>query len=106
MTTTPEGVIPYVEAHTGPKRTLTLNLTTGNSVLKSKIPPIVSIDGRQYVVYWGSVTFEVPADRACHVSVHCEGEHIGQAASLLLRPGESLQLTYETNYLSGNGSLR
>ena len=104
--TTPAGVIPYVDHHTGPKRSLTLNVTSGNSMMKSKIPPIVSIDGRQYVVYWGSIGFEIPADRACHVSVHVEGEHIGQAASVLVNPGDSLTLTYETNFMSGVGTLR
>jgi hypothetical protein len=104
---TPPGVIPYVEWHTGPRRVLTLDLTA-NALLKGQIPPIVSIDGRQYVVYWGSVTFEVPADRACHVSVHVEGEHVAQAASLLLSPGpaeQPLRLTYRTDYLSGSGTL-
>jgi hypothetical protein len=101
---TPEGVIPYVDVHDGAKRTLTLNLTTGNAMV-TKIPPIVSIDGRQYVVYWGLVSFEIPADRACHVSVHLEGDHIAQAASALLTPGESLQLTYQTHYMSGVGRL-
>jgi hypothetical protein len=104
--TTPPGVIPYVDHHTGPRRALTINVTSGNSMLKSKIPPIVSIDGRQYIVYWGSIGFEIPADRACHVSVHVEGDHIGQHASVLLNPGDSLTLTYETDYVSGVGSLR
>jgi hypothetical protein len=103
---TPDGVIPYVEHHDGPKRVLTLNVTSGNGMLTAKIPPIVSIDGRQYVVYWGAVTFEVPADRAFHLSVHVEGEHIGQAASALVPAGESLQMTYSTNFMSGVGSLR
>lgn len=103
---TPDGVIPYVDHHDGPKRVLSLNLTSGNSMMKSKMPPIVSIDGRQYVVYWGPIGFEVPADRACHVSVHVEGEYLAQAASVLLKPGGELALTYETNYGSGVGTLR
>ncbi|WP_244931267.1 hypothetical protein [Nocardioides sp. W7] len=102
----PPGVIPYVEHHTGERRVLTLHLTSGNSMLTAKNPPVVSIDGRQYLVYWGSVSFEVPADRAVHVSVHIEAERIGQAASALLPPGESLALTYSTDFMSGNGSLR
>jgi len=52
------------------------------------------------------VTFEIPADRAVHVSVHVEGDTIVQAASALLPPGESLQLTYATDYPTGRGSLR
>ena len=102
----PPSVIPYVEYHQGPRRTLLLHLTTGNPLVAAKIPPIVSIDGRQYVVYWGPVTFEIPADRAVHVSVHVEGDAIVQAASALLPPGESLQLTYATDYPTGRGSLR
>jgi hypothetical protein len=104
VTSTPDGAIPYVDAHAGEKRLLTLNLTTGNPMI-GKIPPIVSIDGRQYVVYWGLVSFEIPADRACHVSVHLEGEHVGQAASALLPPGPTLQLTYQTDFMSGVGRL-
>ena len=42
----PPSVIPYVEYHTGPRRTLSLNLTTGNPLVRAKIPPIVGIDGR------------------------------------------------------------
>lgn len=102
----PPGVIPYVEHHTGERRVLTLHLTSGNSLLTGRIPPIVSIDGRQYLVYWGTVSFEVPADRAVHLSVHVEGEHIGQAATALLPPGNALTMTYSTDFMSGQGSLR
>jgi hypothetical protein len=102
----PAGVIPYVDWHTGERRLLTLHLTSGNSMLTGKTPPVVSIDGRQYLVYWGSVSFEVPADRAVHVSVHVEAERIGQAASALLPPGNSVVLTYSTDFMSGQGSLR
>ena len=103
---TPPMAIPYVDHHTGSRRLLQFNLTSGNATLKEKIPPIVSIDGRHYVVYWGTMTFEIPADRPVHVSVHVEGERIGQAASALLPPGESLTLTYATNYMSGVATLR
>lgn len=99
-------MIPYVDHHDGPKRVLTLNLTSGNSMMKAKIPPVVSIDGRQYVVYWGAIGFEIPADRACHLSVHVEGGHIGQHASLLLNPGPEITLNYTTDYGSGVGTLR
>jgi hypothetical protein len=105
--TQPPSVIPYVEHHTGPRRTLSLNLTTGNPLVRAKIPPIVGIDGRSYVVYWGPVTFEIPADRAVHVSVHVEGDAIVQAASALLPPGENpLALTYTTDYPTGRGTLQ
>ena len=101
----PPGVIPYVEHHTGERRLLTLNLTTGNALVREKIPPIVGIDGRSYVVYWGTVTFEIPADRNVHLSVHCEGDAIVQATSALLPPGEALTLTYATDYPTGRGTL-
>lgn len=103
---TPPSVIPYVEHHSGSRRTLTLHLTTGNPLVRAKIPPIVGIDGRSYVVYWGPVTFEIPADRNVHVSVHCEGGGIVQAASALLPPGDSLTLTYATDYPTGRGTLQ
>lgn len=102
----PAGVIPYVEHHLGERRLLTLHLTSGNSMLTAKNPPLVTIDGRQYLVYWGSVSFEIPADRAVHLSVHIEADRIGQAASALLPPGRSVVLTYSTDFMSGTGSLR
>lgn len=100
------GLIPYVEHHTGPRRHLTLHLTTANAIVRAKIPPIVGIDGRSYVVYWGPVTFEIPADRNVHLSVHVEGDAIVQAASALLPPGDSLTLTYATDHLTGRGTLQ
>jgi hypothetical protein len=100
------GVIPYVDFHQGPRRFLTLNLTSGNQVAVSKHRPIVSIDGRQYLVIWGGVTFEVPADRNVHVSVHVEADHVTQVASMLLPPGDQPKgFLYETHYTSGIGSL-
>ncbi|WP_426242593.1 hypothetical protein [Nocardioides sp. LHG3406-4] len=105
LSSTP-GVVPYVEWHTGPRRTVTVGLTTGNSIVASRYRPIVSIDGRQYVVVWGPVTFEVPADRNVHLSVHLEGDIVGQVASVLLPPSpENLRFRYETHYKSGVGSL-
>jgi len=99
-------LIPYVEHHQGPRRVLTLQLTTGNSMVASKYRPIVSIDGRQYVVLWGPVHFEVPADRNVHVSVHLEGDLVSQVASMLVGPGEAnLAFRYETHYSSSAGSL-
>ena len=35
-----------------------------------------------------------------------EGDRVGQAASALLPPGESLHLTYATDYPTGRGSLQ
>ena len=103
--TTP-GVIPYVEFHTGTRRLLTIDLTTGNSRVLDKYRPVASIDGRQYVVVWGPVTWEIPADRNVHVSVHLEGDYLAQAASVILPPGEGrVALRYATDYMSGIGSL-
>ena len=99
-------LIPYVDFHQGPRRVLTLELMTGNGMVASKYRPIASIDGRQYVVVWGPVHFEVPADRNVHLSVHLEGNIVGQVASILLGPGESgLAFRYETHYSSGVGTL-
>lgn len=98
-------VIPYVEAHDGPRRLMTIALTSGN-VGASKHVPVVGIDGRRYVVVWGAVTFEVPADRNVHVSVHIEADYLTQACSMLLPPGDQpASLRYETHYTSGRGSL-
>lgn len=100
------GVIAYVEFHTGPRRLLTVDLTTGSSRMQDKYRPIASIDGRQYVVVWGPVTWEIPADRNVHVSVHLEGDYIAQAASVILPPGDGrVMLHYATDYGSGIGSL-
>ena len=86
---TPPGVIPYVEHHLGPKRLVTIGLTAGGSPLagysKSMIKPNLFVDGRQYIVYWGDVTVEVPADRAVHIGVGMQDGIRG--ASVLLPPG-------------------
>jgi hypothetical protein len=63
------GVIPYVDHHTGPRRLLTLEIPHLGHTVRA-YAPIASIDGRQYVVSWGSLSFEIPADRNVHVSVH------------------------------------
>ncbi|WP_181772175.1 hypothetical protein [Amycolatopsis pittospori] len=72
------GVIPYVDNHDGPRRLLTIDITVP---LRAEVfVPIASIDGRQYVVSWGSVAFEIPADRNVHVSVHLQTNYAGGAA--------------------------
>ena len=105
LATTP-GVIPYVDFHNGLRRLLTVDLTTGNSRVQDKYRPVASIDGRQYVVVWGPVSWEIPADRNVHVSVHLEGDYLAQAASVILPPGDGRTvLRYTTDYMSGIGSL-
>jgi len=97
-------VIPYVEFHQGLRRVLTLNLTSGNAVAGHR--PIVSIDGREYLVIWGGVPFEILADRSVHVSVHVEADYVTRVASMLLPPGDrSPTFCYETGYTSGLGTL-
>ena len=93
----PAGVIPYVEHHTGPKRYVTVGLDAGGSPLagysKAMVKPNLFVDGRQYIVYWGQVTVEVPADRAVHLGVGMQDGIRG--ASLLLPPGaEPVVLDY------------
>ncbi len=78
---------PVRRHYDGAKRVLTLELTSGNAMVIDKHRPIVSIDGRQYVVVWGLVSFEIPAERNVHVSVHIHGNVVGQTASVLLPPG-------------------
>lgn len=100
-------LIPYVDHYDGQRRVLALNLTSGNGMVVTKYRPIVSIDGRQYVVVWGGVSFEIPAERNVHVSVHLHGDLIAQVASLLLPPGpDPIGFLYETNYVAGVGTLK
>ncbi|SDX20231.1 hypothetical protein SAMN05421504_102646 [Amycolatopsis xylanica] len=75
------GVIPYVDNHDGPRRLLTLEIPPFSSNAVNYYAPYASIDGRQYVVTWGSVTFEIPADRNVHVSVHLLTNYSGGMTS-------------------------
>lgn len=96
-------VIPYVEHHVGPRRPLTLELTRSSAVPSR--PPIVSIDGRQYIVVWGAVTFEIPGDRNVHVSVHVESEGVAYSASTILVPDpEPVRFGYSASW-GGGGAL-
>jgi hypothetical protein len=95
--TTPPGVIPYVDVHDGPKRLVTLTLEGPRSPLsgftQEMVMPNVFVDGRQFVVYWGQVTVEAPADRPVHLAVGMQDGVRG--ASVLLDPGaEPLHLHY------------
>jgi hypothetical protein len=90
-------VIPYVDHHVGPKRLVVIGLSAGGSPLagysKSMVKPNLFVDGRQYIVYWGEVTVEVPADRAVHLGVGMQDGIRG--ASVLLPPGtEPVTLDY------------
>jgi len=96
-------VSPYVEFHQCLWRVLTLNLTSGNAVGGHR--PIVSIDGREYLVIWGGVPCEILADRRVHVNVHVEADYVTRVASMLLPPADrSPAFRYETRYTPGLGA--
>jgi hypothetical protein len=92
----PDGVIPYVDHHTGPKRYVSVTLDGGGvlgGVSKTMIKPNLFVDGRQYIVYWGRVTVQVPADRPVHLGIGMQDGARG--ASMLLPAGaEPLELAY------------
>jgi hypothetical protein len=96
-TPTPDGVIPYVDHHTGPKRYVSVTIDGGGTIFagisKAMIKPNLFVDGRQYIVYWGRVTVEVPADRPVHLGIGMQDGARG--ASMLLPAGaEPLELSY------------
>ena len=68
---------------------MTVSLQAGVSPLagysKSMVKPNLFVDGRQYIVYWGQVAVEVPADRPVHIAVGMQDGIRG--ASILLPPG-------------------
>lgn len=100
------GVIPYVEYYEGSVRVLTLELHAPKVFGGvTRITPIASVDGRQYTVVWGEVSFEIPAERNVHVSVHISADYLTQHASFILPPGEpNLRYAYRTS-TSGLASL-
>lgn len=85
-------VIPYSGDAVGPRRRL--DLTLQRSPIVRRIPPTVAIDGRSYLVQWGQVAFEVPADRPVHVAVWVEYQRQVGAASVLLAPEMPPTLEY------------
>lgn len=105
VTQDPSGppIIPYVDQHTGAKRALWLHLQP--PPMGRRIAPVVSIDGRPYIVFWGTIGFEVPADRPVHVSVHVVAEQLAQAASMLLLPDHKAEWTYQTHPVTGVATL-
>ncbi|GAB3719156.1 hypothetical protein GCM10027598_31520 [Amycolatopsis oliviviridis] len=102
------GVIPYVDNHDGERRLLTVDVRPFPTMRQTYVP-FVSIDGRQYVVSWGSVTFEVPADRNVHVSVHLQtnygaGSSATSFASIVLAPHQG-PVRLATQLTSQGGSI-
>ncbi|GGA67120.1 hypothetical protein GCM10011490_17120 [Pseudoclavibacter endophyticus] len=95
------GIIPYVEWYTGARRLLTLDTMPRGA----GTPPVVSIDGRQYFTFWGRLTFEIPAERAVHLSVHIEGDRVLGARSALIPPGGHVHYAYELQTFGANGVL-
>lgn len=85
----PPGVIPYIDVHHGPRRFVTVSIEGPRTPLAGatigQIQPNLFVDGRQFIVYWGQVTVEVPADRAVHLGIGLQDGLRG--ASLLLEPG-------------------
>lgn len=105
------GVIPYVDNHDGPRRLLTIDIPcVGNEARRTA--PIASIDGRQYVVSWGAVSFEIPADRNVHVSVYLHSSGGGayytstQFASTIVPPNPAPMRLAATLSAEHEGALR
>jgi len=110
LATTPN-VIPYVDPHSGPKRLLTIDIVPPRTVSANPaLIPFASVDGRQYVVVWGSVSFEIPADRNVHVSVHCLANYTGHYqptpyASIILYPNSAPERLAAQLTSSGMGAF-
>lgn len=83
--------IPYSGDHDGQPRILQLRLRKWGFV---QTQPTVGIDGREYVGSWGLMTFEVPADRATHVSVFLPTKNRTGAAATLLLADQAPNLEY------------
>ncbi|KZB83393.1 hypothetical protein [Amycolatopsis regifaucium] len=103
------GVIPYVDNHDGPRRLLTIDVPPVSMNAVRHYLPFTSIDGRQYVVSWGSISFEIPADRNVHVSVHLQtnygaGLTSTPYASIVLAPHPS-PVRLATRFTGAEGSL-
>jgi len=86
---TASGVIPYIDHHLGPKRLVTVTLEPVKALVRGVTEkmrqPTLHVDGRPFIVYWGQVTVEAPADRAVHIAVGLQDGLRG--ASVLLDPG-------------------
>jgi len=84
--------IPWAGDRTVPLRVLTLHLRP--TLLTRFVSPAVLVDGRQYLVAWGWVTLEVPADRPVHITVVVLHRRPLGAASLVLEPEQRAVLEY------------
>ena len=104
---TPPGVIPYIDVHDGPKRLVTVTLEPVKALVRGltekMVQPNLFVDGRQFIVYWGTVTVEAPADRAVHVAVGLQDGLRG--ASVLLEPGPGPETVHYTVPGAGQASL-
>lgn len=99
------GVIPYMEAHVGPRRLLTV-VSEAPSMFSNATRPVIIIDGRAFHVMWGPVTFEIPADRNVHVAGHALANDPTGHASILLEPGpQDEQLGYKVRSMSNLGEF-
>ena len=100
----PSALIPWAGERAAPLRVLSVDLRP--TTLTRGISPAVLLDGRQYVVGWGSVALEVPADRPVHVTVLALHRRPLAAASLVLMPDQEPVLEYSApSHLSRPGDL-
>ena len=96
--------IPWAGDRSAPPRLLTLDLRA--TALTRGVSPAVVIDGRQYVVDWGRVLLEVPADRPVHLTVLTLHRRPLAAASTVLTPDREPVLEYSApSHLSRPGDL-
>lgn len=100
------GVIPHMEAHDGPRRTLTV-ISDGAAIFSNRTRPVIVIDGRAFQVMWGPITFEIPADRNVHLSAHVlSSEATGFASMLLEAGGQDEQVAYKLRSMSNLGEFQ
>jgi hypothetical protein len=96
--------IPWAGDRSAPLRLLTLDLRA--TALTRGVSPAVVLDGRQYVVDWGRVLLEVPADRAAHLTVLTLHRRPLAAASTVLTADHEPVLEYSApSHLSRPGDL-
>jgi hypothetical protein len=97
-------LIPWAGDRNVPLRLLAIDLRA--TTLAKGVSPAVLVDGRQYVVDWGRVALEVPADRPVHVCVLALHRRPLGVASLVLMPDREPALEYSApSHLSMAGEL-